>query len=300
MEEVLRFGQGGFGILTPARSPARGAVVVLFNAGLIHRSGPLRLHVELARRLASSGFDVFRFDLPGVGDAGMEGAARASAVQALDALASRTGKDAFLVGGICSAADLGWRMATLDARIRGLVLVDPMAVRGRWYRWGRLRMLLRTPLSELSGKLGRRLRRMGSDAGQAPSAEDYREWPSPAEFRTRLAEALDRGVRVFALYTGGVSDYLLHPRQIDATFGALRGHTGLRLEFRPELDHILFAARDRGRVVDAIADWAEGEAPATQADNAAGHASGGAALPEARAAVAAAARSPRIHYQAGT
>jgi pimeloyl-ACP methyl ester carboxylesterase len=262
MEEVLTFGEGGFGILTPARSPARGAVVVLFNAGLIHRPGPLRLHVDLARRLAASGFDVFRFDLPGIGDAGMNGAAQAKAVQALDALAARTGARAFLVGGICSAADLAWRMATLDDRIRGLVLVDPMAVRGGWYRFGRLRMLLGTPLRELLGKLGRRLRRMAPGAEHVPSVEDYREWPSPAEFRARLAEALDRGVRVLGLYTGGVSDYLLHPRQIDATFGALRVHAGLRLEFHPELDHILFAARDRCRVVEAIAGWADGAVPA--------------------------------------
>lgn len=261
MEEVLTFGEGGFGILTPAQSPARGAVVVLFNAGLIHRPGPLRLHVDIARRLAASGFDVFRFDLPGVGDAGMKGAAQAMAVQALDALSARTGAGAFLVGGICSAADLGWRMATLDARIRGLILIDPMAVRGGWYRLGRLKMLMRSPLRGLFGKLGRRLRRMTSGAAAAPSAEDYREWPSPVEFRARLAEALDRGVRVLGLYTGGVTDYLVHPRQVDATFGGLRGHAGLRLEFHPELDHILFAARDRRRVMETVAGWAERAVP---------------------------------------
>lgn len=293
------FGEGGFGILTPAQSPVRSTTVVLFNAGLIHRPGPLRLHVDLARRLAASGFDVFRFDLPGVGDAGMKGAAQAFTVQALDALAARTGNDAFLVGGICSAADLGWRMVTLDARIRGLVLVDPMAVRGGWYRLGRLRMLMRTSLRELFGKLDRRLRRMAPGAGHAPSVEDYREWPSPAEFRARLAEALDRGVRVLALYTGGVSDYLLHPRQIDATFGALRGHAGLHLEFHPDLDHILFAARDRCRVVEAIAGWADGAVPATGAGTGPDHPSGERIVPGAHAAVAAVARSPRIHHQAG-
>lgn len=264
MEEVLRFGDGGFGILTPAQSPARGATVVLFNAGLIHRPGPLRMHVDLARRLSASGFDVFRFDLPGVGDAGMKGAAEKTAIRVLDALSARTGANAFLVGGICSAADLGWRMATLDERIRGLVLVDPMAVRGGWYHLGRLRMLARTPLRELPGKLGRRLRRVAGGE-HAPSVEDYRQWPSAAEFRARLAEALDRGVRVLGLYTGGVTGYLLHRRQIGATFGALRRHAGLRLEFHPELDHILFAATDRRRVVEMVAGWADEVAPATVA-----------------------------------
>ncbi len=261
MEDVLALADGaGFGILTPALAPARGTAVVLFNAGLIHRPGPLRFHVDLARQLSQEGFDVFRFDLPGVGDASMGGDTLAMATRALDAVAARTGATAFLVGGICSAADLGWRMAGRDARVQGLLLIDPMVVRGAWYRIGRLQMLLRMPLRELAGKL---LRRFGlrPRKAAAPAAEDYRDWPTPPEFRSRLAEALDRGVRVLGFYTGGVTDYLLHPRQIDATFAGLRGHRGLRLEFHPELDHILFAASDRRRVVDAIVGWAGETSP---------------------------------------
>lgn len=261
-EEVLAFGDDGdFGILTSARSPSRRTVVVLLNAGLIHRPGPLRLHVDLARRLAASGFDVFRFDLPGVGDAGMKGSATTTVARALDALAARTGAGSFLIGGICSAADLGWRMVTLDDRIRGLILIDPMAVKGGWYRVGRLQLLARGPMGGLAAKLASRFRRSMSGEAPVPSAEDYRDWPSAEEFRERLAQALARGVQVLGFYTGGVTDYLLHPRQLDATYGPLRGRDGLRLEFHPELDHILFAVRDRRRVVETIAGWVEGVAP---------------------------------------
>src|SRR5690606_8079092 len=148
MEELLDIGmEGAFGILTRAQAPGRGVAVVLFNAGLIHRSGPLRFHVDLARRLAASGFDVLRFDLPGIGDAPMEGAGapQVVATQAFDRLQAATGAQGVICGGICSAADLGWRMAILDERVRGLVLIDPMAVRGGWYRFGRIRMLMRRP-----------------------------------------------------------------------------------------------------------------------------------------------------------
>jgi hypothetical protein len=260
MEEVIAFGDAGdFGILTRARGTTRGATVVLLNAGLIHRPGPLRLHVDLADHLAASGFDVFRFDLPGVGDAGMRGAATAKVAQVFDVLAFRTGNARFLVGGICSAADLGWRMATIDDRVAGLLLIDPLAVKGGWYRIGRLQMLLRMSPFTLLRKLGRRLSRLSSGEAPPPAAEDYRDWPTPDEFRAGIARALDRGVRVLGFYTGGVTGYLLHRRQLAATYGRLRGHAGLRLEFHPELDHILFAARDRRRVVEAIGNWA-GEA----------------------------------------
>lgn len=42
--------------------------VLLFNVGLNHRVGPGRLNVDLARRLAHSGYATLRFDLSGLGD----------------------------------------------------------------------------------------------------------------------------------------------------------------------------------------------------------------------------------------
>ena len=40
--------------------------VVLLNAGILHRVGPYRLHVDLARKLVSMNFTVLRFDLSGM------------------------------------------------------------------------------------------------------------------------------------------------------------------------------------------------------------------------------------------
>ena len=42
--------------------------VTLLNAGVIHRVGPHRLHVRLARALAAAGFPALRLDLSGIGD----------------------------------------------------------------------------------------------------------------------------------------------------------------------------------------------------------------------------------------
>ena len=59
------------GILTEPQQAAgareRPAVVIL-NAGIIHRVGPNRLHVQLARALAQAGVTVLRFDMSGIGD----------------------------------------------------------------------------------------------------------------------------------------------------------------------------------------------------------------------------------------
>ena len=66
----------------PALARDRPAVIIL-NAGVLHRVGPHRLHVALARRLAARGLPALRIDLAGVGDSpgrGDGGSFRASAV----------------------------------------------------------------------------------------------------------------------------------------------------------------------------------------------------------------------------
>ena len=100
MDEVVALDGGrGFGLLTRSKGAPKGRAVVLFNAGLIHRMGPFRLHVHLARRLAEQGLDVFRFDMPRIGDApaGTHPDAESVVREALDAVQASTGARSFIV-----------------------------------------------------------------------------------------------------------------------------------------------------------------------------------------------------------
>lgn len=255
MDEVIALDGGrSFGLLTRAQQPARGKAVVLLNAGLIHRTGPFRLHVHLARELARQGFDVLRFDLPAIGDAplGTHAGNESAVAEAMDRVQSVTGSQDFIVGGICSAADLGWKVASLEHRVSGLLLLDGMAVQNKWFRVGQIGLLLKRPLSSWPGMLGRFFK---AKPENAPGLMDFRDWPEHAAFKAQAGEMLGRGVKVLAFYTGGVSYYLLHRRQLDATFGKFRSHAGLRVEYRPDLDHILFSPLDRQQAIDSICEW---------------------------------------------
>ena len=99
-ESPLAFGRSHrlFGLLTEPVDGASGPTVIMLNAGLIHRIGPRRIHVHLARRLAASGLRVLRVDLSGIGDseARKDGLSAVDGLQddvrqAMDALAQRTG-----------------------------------------------------------------------------------------------------------------------------------------------------------------------------------------------------------------
>ena len=49
-------------------APPQRPVALILNAGLVHRVGPHRMSVRIARELAAQGFASLRFDLSGVGD----------------------------------------------------------------------------------------------------------------------------------------------------------------------------------------------------------------------------------------
>lgn len=133
-EDVFNFGPGQklAGIFTYGADKKSffGPCVVFLNAGLIHKIGPNRLYVKIARALASQGISSLRFDYSGLGDSiiNSEGAydtfKQDQIIQALDALNRRRGIEEFVLLGICSGADDAFSFATTDDRIIGLCLID--------------------------------------------------------------------------------------------------------------------------------------------------------------------------------
>ena len=255
MDEIIALDGGrSFGVLSRAAGTARGKTVVLLNAGLIHRTGPFRLHVHLARELAAKGFDVFRFDMPNIGDApaGSHAAEESVLKEVLDTLQGVTGGSSVIVGGVCSAADMGWKLAVRDRRVSGLLLLDGMAVQNHWFWIGQMGLLLKRPPTTWLGMMVRFLKPKPEGT---PGVMDFRDWPDHETFKSQLAQMLDRGVKVLALYSGGIPYYLLHRRQLDTTFGPARRNPQLQIEYWPEMDHILFSPLDRQRVLERIGEW---------------------------------------------
>lgn len=252
-ERVLAFHGGGFGIITPAlagSTPPR--VLVLFNAGLMPRSGAFRLHVELARSLATQGITTVRCEMPGIGDAPGELQWPAWPRAALDQICSETGCDRVAAGGICSAADDAWRLAQVDERVDGLLLVDAFAVGGFWLQWGRLGLLGRRTWRQRARALGQILKR--TSPAEATD-EDLRAWPRPDQARTGMQALCRRGARMLFVYTGGAGAYFLHPRQFRATWGRDADAGQVRFDHWRDCDHLMFRPQDRARLADTVSQW---------------------------------------------
>ena len=138
-ERVVRFGpnQRLVGIVTTSKvATGDRPHVVIVNAGIIHRVGPNRLYVDLARAMAALGFAVLRFDLAGLGDsdAALGGTSLAeSAVsdvsEAFEYLAETRNATEFLIVGLCSGANYAGLTAFREARVTGMLLIDPSVAR---------------------------------------------------------------------------------------------------------------------------------------------------------------------------
>ena len=112
--------------------------VVLCNAGSVHRVGPNRLYVQLARELAARGYSCLRFDLEGIGDSVLRAPGRENhpypphAVRdtrnALQFMRWEVGATHFVLAGLCSGAHTAFHSALQlpDEPIDELLLVNPL------------------------------------------------------------------------------------------------------------------------------------------------------------------------------
>lgn len=259
MDALVRFGPQDrlHGVLCGPPTTTAAPTLVLPSAGLLPRAGPFRLHVELAQRLAARGLRTFRFDVPGVGESPrFDGfGSREATVAALDKLQAEHGCSEFVVGGLCSAADLAWHVAIGDRRVSSLLMLDGVSFTGPWFHLALVASLLRRPPREWPGIVQRLLvERVAKGNGQ-PSLDDYRDWPSRVTARAQFATLIARDVRSLWIYTGGHAQRFRHPRQFRWSFGVPAQDPRVALHYWPECDHTFYARAHRNRLLDTVEAW---------------------------------------------
>lgn len=105
--------------------------IILLNAGLLHRIGPNRLYVKIARHMASSGFIVLRFDFSGIGDSRareddlpFERSTISETQEAMRYLSSIRDIERFILMGVCSGANIAFKSASCDPHVVGAIGIN--------------------------------------------------------------------------------------------------------------------------------------------------------------------------------
>jgi hypothetical protein len=286
-EEPLQFGDGGrlFGILTlPSVLSHKGPelpVFVFLNAGLLHRVGPLRLHVRLARELSRMGFSSLRVDLAGSGDSPRRpGLAYPQSVAAdfgeiSGVLESRLGRLPLVLAGLCSGAHNAVRLAPEEPRVVGMVLLDPICFPDAGFRARAVVMEYTNParyivwlkhrFEALTNPRGGKQEENDSVGMLTPEDNPTPEllraaWgvPTLELLRAAFQSIREREGRVLSVFTENALEYYNQLGQMERVLG-VDGYQQFCTElFWPQAGHTFGLELHRRRLIEAIKTWAGG------------------------------------------
>jgi pimeloyl-ACP methyl ester carboxylesterase len=271
-EEALLFGKKKslVGIITdpPEAKRSNGLPgIILLNAGIIHRVGPNRIHVKIARTLAPMGFAVLRFDFSGIGDSKVRGdnlpfeeSGVRETQEAMDYLSATRGLKRFHLIGISSGAIVSYKTAGRDPRVIGATLINPASYGDELRSYAKARRYWKNALSDpkrwakaFTGKanyqlIGPRLRAVFSSRRKALSVANH----IAADFHSLI----DRRVDLRLVYSKGD----LGLDCLDVILGndlrELSKCGTLKLEIIPQADHTCTLLESQQRLLNVVQNCA--------------------------------------------
>lgn len=272
-ERALQFGRHGtlVGLLTTPRGGARRTPVVLLSGGIIHRVGPSRALVRIARALAAAGHPCLRFDLSAIGDSGrapevaLQDAVVADIHDAITTLLAEEGgatdsPSSVALLGFCSGADNALFVAAEDARVQALVLFDPTVHKTAGFHRRELSRRLNSPevfANLVSGRtIRQRFAALRSEYDTPFPPEHYGLLVSSAEDRDRRLQQLNaRGARRLWVLGHGATSYCNAPEQVAESLPHGWDPALDAVAWMMELDHLLSTRGQVRRFIAHVRSW---------------------------------------------
>ncbi len=269
-QSVFNFGaeNGLTGIFTQPDNESQWAdeerpIAIILNAGVVHRSGPFRLHVDLAQKLSTLGYACLRLDLSGLGDSAVrtdveEGQNRAAldVAEAIDALEQETGNSRFVLIGLCSGAYNAHQIALADPRVVGCVFMDGLVYRTAGHY---LRTVFRRITSPRFFRNALRRRILAEEIGEhdpnVPTAAEFFEVDKSAQcVASEIESMLHDGKQLLFTFTEGCAE-ISSRSQFREMFNLSPGSENLQVEYFDNFEHTFPIVEQRKTIVKHIGEW---------------------------------------------
>jgi pimeloyl-ACP methyl ester carboxylesterase len=274
-EEAVVFGGGSglSGVVTAAKEPASRIGVLLLSAGFLHRVGPERLHVKLARALSADRLPSLRFDFSGIGESeprtdavSYEERTLLEARAAMEVL-ERRGVERFVVFGVCAGADNALRIAIADPRVTAAILVQPYSFMSRGYRWDRYgRELLsaaawarllrgRMDIAAAARNLKAYFRPPRVADDRAADVSQFWKMPPAERIRADLRTLVANGTRLLFLYTHRSPAEFNYRAVMRRALKAMKAGAQVQVRGFRGTDHTFSPLNHQARIVEQIVAW---------------------------------------------
>ena len=163
----------------------------------------------------------------------------------------KRGIDRLILLGLCSGADDSMWLAD-QQQFAGIILLDPYCRRSaRYYleRYGP-KLLSTAPMRRLAKRFIASEKTANS---AAPSELNMRDWSEAPALEAHLAQYLNGGGKVLAIFTSSVDDYYAYEGQF---LSGYRSHQASIVEqYLREADHLFSLAIDRERLLEEVRAW---------------------------------------------
>lgn len=267
-EKIIQFGPENcmMGIVSePRQTISDRPIILILNSGLIHRIGPYRMGVELARQLAELGFLVIRFDLSKIGDStsydstlGFKERTISEIRAAMDMMERRYSVNQFISIGLCTGAMNSHLITSNDDRVLAAVMLDGYVYPTLRFHCNRLLQKSRNVFS--SGNL---LQKIGNLAGAKTISSgmsglegvDYWNLPPKSEISEDLLKMMVRKVELLFIYSGGMHYYFNYKNQLKDSFRSINFSGQVEIHYLKEMDHTYTLSSDRRQMLDVIVSW---------------------------------------------
>ena len=272
-ETVVQFGPNRSlqGVLVQPEEDRRiedAPIAILLNAGIVHKVGPFRLHVTLARQLAKLGFSVLRIDLSGLGDS----AARTGKLDkdqrsildvqdAMDFLQDKFDMHKFTLIGLCSGAYNAHQTVVEEMkrerdRVVGAVFIDGIVFQTFGF-------VIRHKVGRLlkprfwRNAIKRRLNGAGNNHAEADSIAESEFFGGDLD-QSVVAEEIsnmkERNLQMLFAWTDGFDD-VCGVQQFKEMFGFAADEEQVSVKYFPKAEHTFRLTENRNELCTAICEW---------------------------------------------
>ncbi len=278
-EEAVLFGEmkSLVGIVT---DPPEGGgndhrpAIILLNPGMVHRVGPGRIYVTIARKLAAMGFVVLRFDLSGIGDSAVrhdnlpfDKSAVRETQNAMDFLQATRGLGHFILMGICSGARISLQAACCDPRVIGALPInlpmpddgegnpDQTDRRAAYYYWRVAIHNLDSWLKFVTGRADyRQILRSLQFWAKSRLPSQRKASPESLKFETNVRLLASRGVQLAFICAADDSPLETLREAVSGVLKESRMPDDARIEIMPRTDHTFSSLSDQERLLKKICE----------------------------------------------